>query len=427
MKPPDTNTQEGGKGQTRSFAAVASSQRPRPRFQPIRLPPRQPGLKDGKPAVSFTSTEIQAGAKRFDFSLVAKFTIGKPSLSEIQRAFQSNWNLTGRATISEIWDSRHVLIILDSEEDVTAALSCPLRKINHSMFRLFRWNIDYNPKKESTTTTAWVRLPGLPLPLYDRAYISAILSSFSNFLDVDDRTKACLSMKFARACIEIDVTQPIPDKIWINMGGEGGYWQDIEMETKLSYCSKCRVHGHELANCRKVAQSADKTTLPKNKNKIDYGPDNLCVVTTEQVPTGEGNSKKQEWIKVQKKKTHNNVNHVVVDNNNKGTPTLQPLNAIEEVAPVPDINSSSDINPTELVQGPIILIDEDVQNPSQAYTHNSYVTLETYKTMIAKTQKDTTALTTEHDITINKISDTNTTSPPPHEDTADHTTPLNPQ
>lgn len=90
------------------------------------------------------------------------------------------------------------MVILNFEEEVTEALACPLRKVKIIQYFVYSHrSTDYNPKRESTTTTAEARLPDLPLPLYARAYIDAILSSFAYFLDVDDRTKACLSMKFA--------------------------------------------------------------------------------------------------------------------------------------------------------------------------------------------------------------------------------------
>lgn len=50
--------------------------------------------------------ELNAGADRFKFSLIAKFSNGRPSITKI----------SGRATICDIWDERHILIILDSEE-----------------------------------------------------------------------------------------------------------------------------------------------------------------------------------------------------------------------------------------------------------------------------------------------------------------------
>lgn len=98
------------------------------------------------------------------------------SLGDIQRAFQASWPISCRATISEIWDSRHILIILDSESDVRTALSSSLNKVGHAYFSLFRWTPKYNPKRKSTITNVWVRLPGLLLPLYDNSFIGSIVS-----------------------------------------------------------------------------------------------------------------------------------------------------------------------------------------------------------------------------------------------------------
>lgn len=202
-----------------NLLAGSSQHRPtlKPRFPSISLPARQVGAKNGLPAISFTSSEIGACEKLFEHSIVAKFMVGRPQLSEIHRTFASHWAVAGRASISEIWDSRHILIIFDSEEDVRVALSSPFKKVGHAFFRLFRWSADYNPKREFTVTTVWVRLPNLPLYLYEKSYIEVIVSTFGYFVSIDERTKACTSLRFARACVELAVTKPIPKSIWINL------------------------------------------------------------------------------------------------------------------------------------------------------------------------------------------------------------------
>ncbi|KAL9686291.1 hypothetical protein QQ045_023747 [Rhodiola kirilowii] len=219
---------------------------------------RQVGSKEGFLAISFSVEEVKAGAKWYDFSLVAKFSIGRPLLADIQKSFQAAWKINGRTMISEVWDSRHILVILDSEQDVTTALASPGRKIGHSLFRLFRWSTDYNPRKESSTTTIWIRLPGLPIPLYDHAYIEPIVSGLERFVDVDQRTKACLSLRFARICFELDVSKVIPHKIWVNLPNNQGFWQEVKIESKLAYCARCMIHGHDLSICRKEAARKEK-------------------------------------------------------------------------------------------------------------------------------------------------------------------------
>lgn len=123
---------------TGSYANVASSSRSRtklrPRFPPLSLPTRQVGTKDGKPIISFSRSEIGACEKRFEYSIIAKFTVGRPNLGEMQRVFQSSWSISGCASLSEIWDSRHVLFIFDSKEDVRVALSSSFNKVGHAYF-----------------------------------------------------------------------------------------------------------------------------------------------------------------------------------------------------------------------------------------------------------------------------------------------------
>lgn len=87
-----------------TFAEKAALTKPklRPRFPPLSVPSRQVGVKDGKPAISFSGAEVRACEKRFAFSLVAKFTVGRPTLGEIRKAFQTNWVIAGRTSSSEI-------------------------------------------------------------------------------------------------------------------------------------------------------------------------------------------------------------------------------------------------------------------------------------------------------------------------------------
>ncbi|KAL9681629.1 hypothetical protein QQ045_013415 [Rhodiola kirilowii] len=179
-------------------------------------------------------------------------------MASLKRTFLSAWKIEGRVTISSNWDDRHIVIILDSEKDVNEVLTNPLRKIGHAMFRLFRWSPDYNPKKESTTVTKWVRFPGLPMEMFDRAILRSIVSSFAFFLDCDDRTKEMDSLNFARACVELDVTKVVPNSVWINLPGSNGFFQEIVIEGGLKYCSKCKLHGHEFTDCRKVNKTGEE-------------------------------------------------------------------------------------------------------------------------------------------------------------------------
>ncbi|KAL9679034.1 hypothetical protein QQ045_016887 [Rhodiola kirilowii] len=266
-----------------TFASVA---RPKLafRFPPLQLPARQPAIKDGKPAVFFTTSEIQSGVQRLQHSLIAKFSADRPSIDMIRRCFTENWAISDGSTIGAL-DVRHILIILTSEDESNRILAHPLRKAGLSLFRLFRWTPDFRRRKEPTTTTTWVKLPGLPSHLFDQGYISSIVSTFARFIAIDEKTRMYSKPSFARACIELDLTKPIPGEVWVGFGNSHGFWQPITYENKLLYCSKCKLHGHELSACLKIKSSAATRGLPvPNHIEPDKG-DQISVLNITQQMT----------------------------------------------------------------------------------------------------------------------------------------------
>ncbi|KAL9689700.1 hypothetical protein QQ045_010089 [Rhodiola kirilowii] len=55
--------------------------------------------------------------------------------------------------------------------------------------------------------------PRCPSFFFNRNFISGIVSSFGSFLDVDARKKTCSTLRYVRACVEVDVTKAIPKKV----------------------------------------------------------------------------------------------------------------------------------------------------------------------------------------------------------------------
>lgn len=245
-----------------TFAVATAKPKVRSRYPDIPLPSRQYGSKDGVPTISFTTSEHQALTNRIRHTIVAKFQATRPPLAAFKSHIDMHWNLKGNVTLSSNWDGRHVVIFLDSDDDISAALVCPFWKVQHAFFRLFEWTQDYNPKKEDTRVTKWIKMPGLPMEFFTRSSIKAIVSSFAHFLDIDDRTYHMNSLQCARACVELDVADNIPAKVWIS-AGEQSFFQDIVVEGGIAYCTKYKIHGHEISCCRKAIKKPDQQQPPK--------------------------------------------------------------------------------------------------------------------------------------------------------------------
>lgn len=122
-------------------------------------------------------------------------------------------NHTGVSKEELRWASK-----LDSKEDVNEALFCPFRKVRHAYFWLFCWSPDYNQKKKSSMVAKWIKLSGLSMKFFTRSCIKAIVSSFAHFLDIDDLTYVMNSLQSARARVELDVSKPVPPRVWTAAG-----------------------------------------------------------------------------------------------------------------------------------------------------------------------------------------------------------------
>ncbi|KAL9661485.1 hypothetical protein QQ045_026309 [Rhodiola kirilowii] len=227
------------------------------RFLEVHLAARQYGSKYGVPSVPFSTTEYQALTQKFKHTLIAKFQVGRPPLESVKQFMLSNWKIEGRVTITNNWDDRHIVVLLDSERDVQSALTCPWRKVGHTM---------------------------------------SLVSSFINFLDIDTRTKEVASLSYARACVELDVSKEIPSK-WINLPGDRGFFQDVIIEGNIAYCQRCKLHGHDVATCRKLARAQTK------KDSIQKEGENIINIVSKigmNDPVME-----QEWQIVNRKKKGN--------------------------------------------------------------------------------------------------------------------------
>ncbi|KAD2394439.1 hypothetical protein E3N88_41416 [Mikania micrantha] len=148
-----------------------------------------------------------------------------PSATAIHDHINASWGLSAPATAG-LLDPRHVMIYLASQEDLVRAWSQDSNMIDNSLFRLFRWSPNFNPKYEYPITAAWVR--------------------------ADQRTLELTHPMYALVCMEVDISQPLPSKVWIGTWKDEGFYQKMVFECKLALCHHCNLRGHSPTECRKA-------------------------------------------------------------------------------------------------------------------------------------------------------------------------------
>ncbi|XP_019159873.1 PREDICTED: uncharacterized protein LOC109156471 [Ipomoea nil] len=231
----------------RTFADILSKSS---ESSPLRPPRRYKGM----PAVSFSDDDVQQFSEKFRFALVGKFAKSRPPMADLRKTFDQI-GFGGAFTLGLI-DQRHILINFDHEIDFQR---CWLRKtwsIKGSLMRVFRWTPDFRPDVESPIIPVWLALEGLPAHLHDKRAIYSIANLVGNPLKVDTSTLVPNRPSVARVCVELNVSLPLVEQVWINNGSYGGFTQRIVHEFVPPYCLGCRKFGHQDSECRSQSSNS---------------------------------------------------------------------------------------------------------------------------------------------------------------------------
>jgi hypothetical protein len=99
------------------------------------------------------------------------------------------------------------------------------------------------------TTLVWVRLPNLPLHFYSAYFLPTLGNALGRFIktDIDRITKGFIT--FARICVEIDLSQGLPDRILIDWGDGDPFIQMVDYENTAFRCRSYQQTRHLQATC----------------------------------------------------------------------------------------------------------------------------------------------------------------------------------
>nr|XP_027067822.1 uncharacterized protein LOC113693489 [Coffea arabica] len=215
----------------------------------------QPALKlqamatthKGEPAMLFSKEDLDVLASPYRFALVGKFSRGRPKLEEIRKFF-STLDLREKTTVG-LMDSRHVVIHMGNEADFLRVWARGIWYVSGFPMRVFKWSPAFHVDKEPSVVPVWFQLPKLPLHYFQKEAIFQISSVLGIPLFVDAATSAVARPSLARVCVEIDLLQPRPSRIWIGNGNYDGFWQDLVPENTPKYCPHCFRQGHGVDDC----------------------------------------------------------------------------------------------------------------------------------------------------------------------------------
>ncbi|XP_027151863.1 uncharacterized protein LOC113751917 [Coffea eugenioides] len=168
-------------------------------------------------------------------------------------------------------DHRHVLVRFNQEEDYLCCWLKGVWSLQGFVLRIFKWTPSFSVDSESPLAPIWASLPQLPVHLFNKGPLFSIARLLGEPLEIDALTASLNRPSMARFCVEGNLQQVLPDKIWIG-NGASGFWQAVEYESLSGYWSVCRKLGHLSTSCRSLAATGQKLNLPpRNAATVNAG------------------------------------------------------------------------------------------------------------------------------------------------------------
>ncbi|XP_057443937.1 uncharacterized protein LOC130736106 [Lotus japonicus] len=156
----------------------------------------------------------------------------------------NTWRLIGEFDLLDV-DNDFFLVKFDREEDKKKVIDGGPWVIFDHYLAVATWNRSFIcPAAQITSTLAWVRIPGLNVTFYNESFLLSMARLIGKPIKVDRNTLSAERGRFARICVEIDLTQPVVGKFWFE-----GFWYKVEYEGAHIICPKCGCYGHRGREC----------------------------------------------------------------------------------------------------------------------------------------------------------------------------------
>ncbi|KAB5519436.1 hypothetical protein DKX38_023755 [Salix brachista] len=200
------------------------------------------------------------------------------------------WKPYGMDQVTTMADGFYVFRFR-TEEDLDAVLERGPWMFGGKNIILQKWSPKFQfDKSRIARIPVWIRLKGLPLPLWTKQGLSLATSMVGTPLSCDEPTISCSRLDYARLCIELNARLPFVHQFEIESPlTEEPQLVKVDYEWKPPRCERCQCFGH---NCVAKEEHILKHNNKEEKKQADQTATGVKETFTK--GTGEQGTKKGE-------------------------------------------------------------------------------------------------------------------------------------
>lgn len=294
-----------------------------------------------KPKVVINDSVFEGLCAPWQDALVVKLLGKRLGYFTMKDKLSRLWKLSAGFDILDIGNG-YYMAKFDVEGDRMKVMDEGLWMVFDHYLTVQTWTPEFtSPTAKIERTMVWIRFPGLNLFYYDESILMAMAAAVGRPIKVDKNTLDVRRGRFARVCVEVDLTLPVVGKVWLR-----DHWYQVEYEGLHRICSRCGCYGHLGRDCNKnhdevvvplqppaggastpmtqpgavqlqpVMEQPQTVTVQKQPegNKEAVGETSAATLTPEGAVTEPPGPLHGEWLMVKRKSRNNKLSKKVNDN-----------------------------------------------------------------------------------------------------------------
>ncbi|CAN0908379.1 hypothetical protein LINGRAHAP2_LOCUS25255 [Linum grandiflorum] len=196
------------------------------------------------PSIFFTAAEKMSFRREWRSALVVKGLGRRIPYPALARRLNYLWAAHGGLQISDLHNGCF-LVRFRAKEDYETALTGGPWMLGETYLTVHRWHKDFDPWNSTVKTTlVWIQLPNLPIEFYHPTAVKRIASKIGIPVRLDRATEEGARAKYARVCVEVDLTKPLLSKYKLE-----GKRYFIGYEGLTDLCTSCGCYGAPSHRC----------------------------------------------------------------------------------------------------------------------------------------------------------------------------------
>ncbi|XP_039118817.1 uncharacterized protein LOC120254910 [Dioscorea cayenensis subsp. rotundata] len=213
---------------------------------------------------------------KFQHALYGKLFGKSPPFEQVKADLLAKWGMFGTILISDL-PNGFLLIRCPSQQIMKKLLLDGPWAVNGIILQISPWKPFFEPSfAKLSTATIWLQFHNLPMELWDGETLETIVSQFGTLLKVDDFTVSLSRSKYARVCVEIDLSKPLCRGFWV--GDDMNKVFVVVMYERLpTFCYTCGLIGHGSNSCSRSAASG--AGMPVSTRPVGYSEPGHTLVS----------------------------------------------------------------------------------------------------------------------------------------------------